>query len=337
MKAVCCQKAKAEDKINPLIDLELPKPKASGQDLLIEVQAIAVNPIDYKTRMRAQLQDNEYKVLGWDASGIVREIGSEVSLFKPGDEVWYAGDITRPGANSEFHLVDERIVGHKPKSLSFDQAAALPLTSLTAWELLFDRLEIRAYQQGSLIITGAAGGVGSILVQLARQLTSLTVIGTASREESSKWIKANGAHYIIDHTKPMLAQLTELGLGEVDYVISLTHSDEHAEELFNCLKPQSKFALIDEPQQLDFKLFKAKSISIHWELMFTRSKYQTPDMINQHKILNEVANLVDKGLIKTTLKENFGSINATNIARAHELLVSGKSRGKIVLSGFSML
>jgi zinc-binding alcohol dehydrogenase family protein len=334
MKAVACKKASANDKTNPLIDIELPKPQAGDHDLLVEVKAIAVNPIDYKTRMRAELKEKEYRVLGWDAAGIVKEVGSKVSLFKPGDEVWYAGDLTRPGCNSEFHLVDERIVGSKPKSLSFEQAAALPLTTLTAWELLFDRLEITSHTEGCLLITGAAGGVGSVLVQLARQLTSLTIIGTAARKESQEWVQANGAHYVIDHSKPMLQQLKELGLGYLDYVISLTHSGEHAPELVNCLKPQAKFALIDDPELLDFRIFKTKSISIHWELMFTRSMFQTLDMIKQHRILNEAATLVDQGLIKTTLNENFGLINAENIDKAHALLASGKSRGKIVLSGF---
>lgn len=334
MKAVACKKAESNDPMNPLIDVELPKPEASNHDLLVEVKAIAVNPVDYKTRQRIQLKAGELRVLGWDAAGIVREVGSKVSLFNPGDEIWYAGDITRPGCNSEFHLVDERLVGSKPKSLSFEQAAALPLTSITAWELLFDRLDITAHTEGSLLITGAAGGVGSILVQLARQFTSLTIIGTASRAPSKEWVKNNGAHFVIDHSQPFMKQLKAFNLDQVDYVISLTHSSEHAQELLDCLKPQAKFALIDDPDQLDFKIFKSKSISIHWEMMFTRSKYQTNDMIKQHRILNEVASLVDKNLIKTTLNDNFGTINSENIDRAQALLISAKARGKIVLSGF---
>ncbi|CDZ78172.1 Zinc-type alcohol dehydrogenase-like protein [Legionella massiliensis] len=334
MKAVGCIKAGPNEQTNLLSDLILEKPKAKGHDLLVEIKAIAVNPIDYKSRARAQLAEGEHKVLGWDATGIIREVGEKVSLFKPGDEVWYAGDITRPGCNSEFHLIDERIVGKKPGSLSFEQAAALPLTTLTAWELLFDRLGITANTIGSLLITGAAGGVGSILVQLARQLTSLTIIGTAAREQSKEWIINNGAHHVIDHSKPMLQQLNQLGIGEVDYVISLTHSAQHGEELANCLKPQAKFALIDDPEQLDFRIFKTKSISIHWEMMFTRSMFKTADMEKQHKILNEAASLVDHGKIRTTLNENFGAINASNLNKAHELLISGQSRGKIVLSGF---
>jgi zinc-binding alcohol dehydrogenase family protein len=334
MKAVGCKKARSEEEGNLVIDIELPTPEPKGHDLLVEVKAIAVNPLDYKIRLRIRLKDGEYKVLGWDAAGIVKAVGTEVSLFKPGDEVWYAGELMRPGCNSEFQLVDERLVGLKPKTLSFEQAAALPLTTLTAWELLFDRLNIKAETQGSLLITGAAGGVGSILVQLGKKLTSLTIIGTASREESKQWIEDMGAHHVIDHSKPMLQQLTELGIGEVDYVISLTHTDEHAVELVRCLKPLGKFALIDSPEQVDIKLFRIKSISIYLEMMFTRSFYKTADMDSQGKILNDVAQLVDQELIKTTLKENFGTINAANINRAHELLASGLSRGKIVLTGF---
>lgn len=335
MKAVGYQKALPIEDNNSLIDIDLPMPVATGRDILVEVKAIAVNPVDCKVRLRDQPQPGQYRVLGWDASGIVKAVGEQVTLFKPGDEVWYAGDITRPGNNSEFHLVDERIVSLKPKSLSFEKAAALPLTSLTAWELLFDRLCITASEKTSLLITGAAGGVGSILVQLARQLTNLTIIGTAAREDSKRWILEHGAHHVIDHSKPMQEQLAALGIHEVDYVISLTHTDQHAEELFKCLKPQSKLALIDDPTNLNIRLFKPKSISIHWEMMYTRSMYKTPDMVKQHNILNEVAHLVDKQTIKTTFNENFGIINATNLRKAHQLLESGQSRGKIVLAGFN--
>lgn len=335
MKAIGYQHATPIENINnSLIDIELPTPKASGHDLLIEVKAIAVNPVDCKVRRKVDADKGEYKVLGWDATGIVKAVGNKVTLFQPGAEVWYAGDLTRPGCNSEFHLVDERIVGEKPRSLSFEQAAALPLTTITAWELLFDRLNIDPKEKSSLLITGAAGGVGSILVQLAKQLTSLTIIGTASRPPSMDWIKKNGAHHVIDHNKSMSQQLTELNINEVDYVISLTHTDQHVDELVRCLKPQAKFALIDDPEQLDIKLFKPKSISIHWEMMYTRSMFKTPDMIKQHQILNEVAQLVDKGVIKTTLNEHFGAINAQNLRRAHQLLESGQARGKIVLAGF---
>ncbi len=334
MKAVGCIKPASDDEYNYLVDIELPTPAPTEHDLLVENKAIAVNPIDCKVRMRTHLKEGVPRVLGWDAAGIVKEVGNKVTLFKPGDEVWYAGDLTRAGCNSEFSLVDERLVGLKPKNLSFEQAAALPLTSITAWELLFDRLNLSAKQKGSLLITGAAGGVGSILVQLARQLTELTIIGTAGREQSEQWIKQCGAHQVIDHNKPMLEQLNQLGIGHVDYVISLTHSAEHATELANCLKPQAKIALIDDPENLDFRIFKLKSITIYWEMMFTRSMYKTADMKKQHQILTKIAELVDKGLIKTTLNDNYGPINAANLNRAHEQLISGESRGKIVLAGF---
>ncbi|HAT8391888.1 TPA: zinc-binding alcohol dehydrogenase family protein [Legionella pneumophila] len=320
-----------------LMDLDVSVPKATGHDILVEIKAVAVNPVDTKVRRNVQPEPQQPKILGWDASGVVTEVGSEVTMFKPGDEVWYAGDLTRPGSNCEFHLVDERIAAKKPKSLSFQEAAALPLTSLTAWELLFDRLQLSAEDKGILLITGAAGGVGSILVQLARQLTQLTIIGTGARPESIQWILDNGAHHVIDHTKDMKAQLQNLHYSEVDYVISLTHTDQHAKSLVEVLKPQGKFALIDDPQDLDIKLFKLKSISIHWEMMYTRSMFKTADMIKQHDILTEVARLMDAGKIKTTIAECLGLINADNLRRAHALLESGTSRGKIVLNGFKSI
>lgn len=334
MKAVGYYQSLPIDNEQALIDLVLPTPHALGHDILVAVKAIAVNPVDTKIRRNVQPEGDTPKILGWDAAGIVTEVGPKVTLFKPGDEVWYAGDLTRPGTNSEFHLVDERIVAKKPKSLNFQEAAALPLTSVTAWELLFDRLKLSPTEKGTLLITGAAGGVGSILVQLARQLTNLTVIGTASRPDSIKWILNNGAHHVIDHSKDLKSQLQALNYPEIDFVISLTHSDDHAKALVDVLKPQGKFALIDDPQHLDIKLFKLKSISIHWEMMYTRSMFKTPDMIRQHEILAEMASLVDDGKIKTTVAECMGSINAANLKKAHALLESGLARGKIVLSEF---
>lgn len=331
MKAVGYQKA---GPAHVLTDIDLPIPTPGDHDLLVAINAVAVNPVDCKVRTRTQAEEGHYKVLGWDASGIVKAVGAKVSLFKPGDEVWYAGDLMRPGCNSEWHLIDEHLVGKKPKSLSFSQAAAMPLTSLTAWELLFDRLAIDPDERASILITGAAGGVGSMLVQLARQLTSLTIIGTASRQESLDWIIKQGGHFVIDHTHPMLDQLTHFDINPVDYVASLTHSDDHAEELVRCLKPQGKFAIIDDPVNLDIKLFKLKSLSVHWELMFTRSMYKTADRIQQHAILNRVSELVDEGRLHTTLNDEFGPINAANLTRAHDLIESGRSRGKIVLTGF---
>lgn len=334
MKAVICQKALPIENKDSLKDIETPVPTAKDYDLLVEVKAVSVNPIDCKIRALTDLEGEEYRVLGWDAAGIVKAVGNKVSLFKPGDQVWYAGDLTRPGCNSEYHLVDERIVGYKPKKLSFEEAASLPLTTLTSWELLFDRLAITSKERGTILITGAAGGVGSILVQLVKKLTSLTVIATASREASKEWVKGKGVDHIIDHSEPLQQQLIDLNLGPVDYVASLVHSREHAEELIDCIKPQGKFALIDDSEGIDLRLFQLKSLSIYWEMVFTRALFKTPDLIRQHDILNEAAKLVDKGVLNATLNEHFGIINAQNLRRAHTLIESDQSRGKIVLSGF---
>jgi len=308
-------------------------------------------------RKRAAPPEGEYKILGFDAAGVVDAVGPEVTLFKPGDEVFYAGSILRQGTNSEFHLVDERIVGAKPKTLSFAQAAALPLTSITAWELLFDRLgawperavlplksiggrqqalidQFPAEEDRTLLIIGGAGGVGSILIQLARRLTGLTVVATASRPESQKWCLDLGAHAVIDHSGPMKEQIEKLKVPSVALVASLTNTDQHYKAIADFMAPQGAFGLIDDPPEFTVSAFKGKSISIHWESMFTRSSFQTADMIGQHNLLNDVADLVDKGVLKTTLHETFGTINAANLKRAHALLESGKSRGKIVLEGW---
>jgi zinc-binding alcohol dehydrogenase family protein len=320
---------------NALIDMDLPKPTPGPRDLLVEVRAISVNPVD--TKIRAGSAATEPKVVGWDAVGVVRETGNEVTLFKAGDEVFYAGSIARPGSYSEFHLVDERIVGHKPKTLDDAHAAALPLTSITAWELLFDRLGVEegGGEGESLLIIGAGGGVGSILVQLARQLTKLTVIGTASRTETREWVQSLGAHHVIDHSQPLVEQLEQIGVGQVSHVASLTHTDAYFTQLIDALKPQGQLALIDDPKALDVVPMKRKALSLHWELMFTRSLYETPDMIAQHELLNRVAALIDQGVLKTTLGEHFGPINAANLRRAHAVIESGKAKGKIVLEGFS--
>jgi NADPH2:quinone reductase len=322
---------------NALIDLEIDKPVAQGRDLLVEVKAISVNPVDYKVRKRADPKGGEPKILGYDATGIVAAVGPDVTLFKAGDEVWYAGSIVRQGTNSQYHLVDERIVGAKPKSLGFAPAAALPLTSITAWEILFDRFGIvRGSGEGkSVLIVGGAGGVGSIAIQLARTLTKLTVIATASRPETQAWCRELGAHHVIDHSKPMPEQVKALGLRFVDYIFGVTESAQHFDAIVEMIAPQGKFGLIDDPQPpLDTAKFKGKSASVHWEAMFTRSTFQTPDMIEQHRLLNEVAAMVDAGTIRTTLAENLGRIDAANLRRAHALVESGRMRGKIVLEGF---
>jgi zinc-binding alcohol dehydrogenase family protein len=266
----------------------------------------------------------------------VRAVGSKVTLFAPGDEVFYAGSLVRPGSNSEYQTVDERIVGHKPASLDFAQAAALPLTAITAWELLFERLKVPEGGGAgkSVLVIGAAGGVGSILVQLARRLTELTVIGTASREQTRNWVQGLGAHHVIDHSQLLRPQLEALGLAAVDIVVSLTHTDQHFDAIVDVLAPQGQFALIDDPATLDAMPLKRKSISLHWELMFTRSLFETADMIEQHALLERVARMVDEGSLRTTLGEHYGSISAENLRRAHAHIESGRAVGKIVLEHF---
>ncbi|NII52746.1 zinc-binding alcohol dehydrogenase family protein [Luteibacter sp. SG786] len=318
-----------------LVEMDLPKPVATGRDLLVAVKAVSVNPVD--TKVRNGMTTAEPRVLGFDAVGTVAAVGPEVTLFKEGDEVYYAGSLIRPGSNAQFQLVDERIVGHKPRTLDNAHAAALPLTSLTAWEMLFDRLKIAEGGNGgeTLLVIGAGGGVGSILVQLVRQLTKLTVVGTASRKETADWVRELGAHEVIDHGKPLGPQLEALGIGQVDHVIGLTHSDDYFDQIVELVKPQGRFGLIDDPKSLDVTKLKRKSISLHWESMFTRSTYQTPDMVEQHRILDRVAALIDDGTLRTTLGEHFGSITAENLRKAHELIESHKARGKIVLEGFA--
>jgi zinc-binding alcohol dehydrogenase family protein len=338
MKAIGYRTPQAITAPEALLDITLPDPVATGRDLLVEVKAVSVNPVDTKVRASAApAQGQEYKVLGWDASGIVQAVGPQVTLFQPGDRVWYAGSIARPGSNSELHLVDERIVGHAPSSLDFAQAAALPLTTITAWEMLFDRLGVAPGKQPggkTLLVIGASGGVGSILVQLAARLTGLTVIGTASRPETQAWVKELGAHHVIDHSRPIAEELRRAGFATVDYIVSLTQTDAHFAQIVEAIAPQGKFGLIDDPKALDITAFKRKSVSVHWELMFTRSLFGTDDMIGQHRLLEEVAALVDAGLIRSTLAERFGSINAHNLQRAHALIESGKARGKVVLENW---
>jgi zinc-binding alcohol dehydrogenase family protein len=337
MKAVGYQKSLPIEDANSLIDFESAKSEPKGRDIRVAVKAISANPVDYKLRKRAAPPAGETKILGFDAAGVVDAVGPDVSLFKPGDEVFYAGSILRQGTNSEFHLVDERIVGKKPKSLSFAQAAALPLTSITAWELLFDRLGAvpgKSLDARTLLITGGAGGVGSILIQLARRLTGLTVVATATRPESQKWCLDLGAHAVIDHGKPMKEQIEALKLPPVELVASLTFTEQHYKSIAEFMAPQGKFGLIDDPPEFTMSVFKGKAISVHWESMFTRSSFQTPDMIAQHHLLNDVADLIDKGVLRTTLDQTFGTISAANLKRAHALLESGKSCGKIVLEGW---
>jgi zinc-binding alcohol dehydrogenase family protein len=337
MKAVGYRKSLPIDAADALFDFETGKPEPRERDIRVAVKAVSANPVDYKVRKRAEPKEGDTKILGFDAAGVVDAVGPDVTLFKPGDEVWYAGSIQRQGTNSEFHLVDERIVGHKPKTLSFAQSAALPLTSITAWELLFDRLGVapgKSVDPRTLLIVGGAGGVGSILIQLARRLTGLTVVATASRPESRKWCLDLGAHHVIDHSKPMKEQIDALKIAPVALIAALTNTDQHFAALADIIAPQGKLGLIDDPASLNVNLLKGKAASLHWESMFTRSSFQTPDMIAQHNLLDDVASLIDNGVLRTTLDKVLGKINAANLKQAHALLEGGRSTGKLVLEGW---
>jgi zinc-binding alcohol dehydrogenase family protein len=341
MKAIGFTRSLPINNPESLIDIELPQPIASGHDLLVKVRAIAVNPVDYKVRQRMPPAEGETKVIGWDAVGEVVATGEAVTLFNPGDVVYYAGDITRPGCNAEYQLVDERIVGAKPRSLSDAEAAALPLTTITAWELLFDHLDVQQQSADStretdevILVVGAAGGVGSILVQLARALTGATIIATASRESSQEWVKKLGAHHVVDHSQSLQPQIEVLGLGPLTHVASLNATDSYFETYTELLAPFGKIAIIDEPDSLDIDKLKMKSLSLHWEFMFARSMFQADDIDEQHRLLTRVSELVDQGHIQTTIGKNLGAINAANLRAAHEELETGKAIGKIVLEGF---
>lgn len=336
MKAVGYYRSLPIDDPEALLDLELPAPQFQPRDLLVRVQAVSVNPVDVKVRVRAANADGSAKVLGFDAAGVVTAVGSEVTLFRPGDEVYYAGAITRQGSNAELQVVDERIVATKPSSLPFAEAAALPLTTITAWELLFDRLQVVAggSREGSLLIIGGAGGVGSLLIQLARRLTNLTVIATASRPETRAWCEELGAHHVLDHRAELVPQLRARGLSEVSFVACLTATDQHFPAVCELIAPQGKVAVIDDPKALDIVPLKRKSVSVHWELMFTRSIFETADMVAQHHLLTEAAKLVDQGVLRSTMREVLGPITAANVREAHRRLESGTTIGKLVLSGF---
>ncbi|MGO4517876.1 zinc-binding alcohol dehydrogenase family protein [Terriglobus sp. 2YAB30_2] len=318
-----------------LQDITLPDPVAAGRDLLVEVKAVSVNPVDMKVRQNAGPVDGQpYRVLGYDAAGVVKAAGPEVKGFRAGDEVFYSGTLLRQGTNAQLHLVDERIVAAKPKSLDFDHAAALPLTAITAWELLFDRLGVvpgRKDDTRLLLIVGAAGGVGSILVQLARQLTGLHIIGTASRPETKAWVEELGVHDVIDHSQPLPPQLNGR---QPDLIASLTNTQDHFPQLAEVLAPQGHLGLIDDPASIDVKLLKRKAGSLHWEYMFARSMFQTADIEQQSQLLQQVATMVDSGVIRTTAGENLGIIDSANLRSAHERIATGKVRGKLVLSGW---
>lgn len=336
MKAIGYRQNLPIEQPESLIDLDLPEPQPGPRDLRVRVAAISVNPVDTKVRRLAAPEAGQARVLGWDAVGTVDAVGSDVTGFAPGDRVYYAGSIVRPGANSELHLVDERIAARAPATLGDAEAAALPLTAITAWELLFDRLQVpRGGGAGqTLLITGGAGGVGSILIQLARQLTQLRVVATASRPETRQWCLTLGAHAVVDHSRPLAAELKAIGIEAVDLVASLTQTAQHYAQLIETLKPQGRLGVIDDMPQLDAMPLKTKAISLHWEMMFTRSRFETPDMAEQGALLAEVAQLVDTGRLRTTLGEHYGRIDAANLRRAHAFVESGQARGKVVLEGF---
>ena len=318
-----------------LQDIELPTPELREHDLLVEVRAVSVNPVDTKIRRGGDIPEGGARIAGWDAAGIVRATGALASRFKPGDRVWYAGDIERPGSNSELHAVDERIVGPMPTSLDFAEAASLPLTTITAWELLFDRLRVQEADPSDnnvLLVIGAAGGVGSILTQLARELTGMTVVGTASRPETREWVLAHGAHHVVDHRQAWAPQLTALGIEHVTHVAGLNNSAVYVPQIAAVLRPEGQFALIDDPVGLDIGPFKGKSISIHWELMLTGVMLNPQTPLRQHVLLRPPPQLVDQGRLKHTLTRRIDGINAASLIEAHALVEAGNMIGKVVVA-----
>jgi len=340
MKAISFRQHLPIENSESLIDVIVDKPKPGPRDLLVQIQAISVNPVDTKIRKGSGpgQPSGDLKILGWDAAGVVAEIGSDVTLFAPGDEVYYAGSVDRPGSYAEFQVVDERIVGKKPASIDFANAAALPLTTITAWEMLFDRLSLRkdgTSNQGAILIIGGAGGVGSIAIQLAKRLTGLTIIASASRPETVDWCREMGAHHVIDHRQPLAAQVKEIVSDGVNYVLALTKTEDHFDEIIEGMAPEGAMVLIENlATPVDINKMKPKSLSLHWEFMFGRPRFQTENMKEQGRLLNEVAGLIDAGSIRSTARANLGLINAANLKQAHALVESGKTIGKVVLAGF---
>jgi NADPH2:quinone reductase len=343
MRAVAFRRSLPVTDPEALVDVDLPRPEPGGCDLLVKVEAVSVNPVDTKMRRGGDPPDG-LRVLGWDAAGTVEAVGPDVTLFRPGDAVFYAGSVVRPGANAEYHLVDERIVGPKPRSLGFAEAAAVPLTAITAWELLFDRIGVKRGNAGddrsdrrSVLIVGGAGGVGSMAVQIARQLTGLNVIATASRPETRAWVRALGAHHVIDHAQTFAPQLKALGLPAADIVLALAGTAQNAGEIVAVVAPEGHVGLIEGPaafKALDPAPLFTKSVAVHLEAMFARSTFGTPSMIEQHRLLTQIAALIDRGILRTTLKEVIGPIDAEHLRKAHALIESGRTIGKLVLAGW---
>ncbi len=335
MKAIGFKEPLPISDVNALQDIELPTPELLEHDILVAVKAVAINPVDMKVRQSHTPEGGQYRVLGYDASGVVQAVGSKVSKFKVGDEVYYAGALTRQGSNAELQAVDERIAAHKPATLDFAQASALPLTTLTAYETLFDRLDVaKGVPDGSktLLIIGGGGGVGSIAIQLAKQLTDLTVIATASRSDSQNWVRDLGADYVLDHSKDLAEQLASLNIGKPEFVFSTNDTESYIPQIAELIAPQGRLALIDDPKHLDIMPLKFKSVSVHWEFMFTRSMYETADMVRQGKILAELAELVDLGKIRTTANHTLNGINANTLKQAHAMIEKGDVIGKIVIT-----
>lgn len=332
MKAVGYTKAGSIDAKGALVDLEIGRPVPGPRDLLVRVKAVSVNPVDVKVRDGME-PEGDSRILGFDASGIVEEIGSDVSLFAPGDEVFYAGDLTRPGTNAEFHAVDERIVGTKPRSLDFASAAALPLTSITAYEMLFDSFGINegGGTGDALLVIGGAGGVGSIMIQLAKALTDLTVIATASRDDTMEWARRMGADHIINHRNSLDREISDLGIAP-RYVAALTHTEQHFPAIVDLIQPRGHIGVIDDPEVLDIKAAKPKSLSVSWEFMFARSMFQTSDMFAQHELLNHVSKLVDDSALLSTVNKDGGLLTAANLIDAHRHQESANAIGKTVLT-----
>jgi NADPH2:quinone reductase len=339
MKAVSFHQQLPIGNPESLIDVVIDKPKPGPRDLLVQVRAISVNPVDTKIRKGSGpgQPSGELKILGWDAAGVVEEVGSEVTRFKPGDEVYYAGSVDRPGAYAEFQAVDERIVGKKPTSIGFADAAALPLTAITAWEMLFDRLSLPTSSsiQGTVLIIGGAGGVGSIAIQLAKKLAGLGVIATASRPETVEWCRKMGADDVVDHRQPLGSQVRKIVPEGVNYVLALTKTEDHFDEIIEAMAPEGAMVLIENvARPLDINKLKPKSLSLHWEFMFGRSRPQSAKMSEQGRLLDKVAELVNEGQIRSTAYSNLGVINARNLKQAHALVESGATIGKVVLSGY---
>jgi len=341
MKAIGYYKSLPANNPESLTDIELPQPIAAGRDLLVRIRAIAVNPVDYKIRQNVAPTEGQPKVLGWDAVGEVVSAGEAATLFQPGDLVYYAGDLNRQGSNAQYQLVDERLAGAAPTSLSDAEAAALPLTAITAWELLFEHLALHRQSPDSkdlseevILVVGAAGGVGSILVQLARAITGATIIATASRDSSKVWVEKLGAHHVVDHSQPLQPQIEALNLGPVTHIASLNSTESYFESYTELLAPFGKIAMIDDPESLDVMKLKPRSQSLHIEFMFARSMFNAKDMHEQGRLLNRISDLVDQGFIQTTAGKNLGAITAANLRAAHQELESGRSIGKIVLEGF---